>query len=87
MLRLRRADWLFIGAVVLVVTGVSLLPSPRDRNPPVPATEEHRGMTEKDCVRCHAAGQTRPLPVRHPKRVDCFRCHRGSEEAEAKGVR
>lgn len=76
MIRLRRADWLFIGAVALVVTGVSLLPSPRDRNPAVPATMEHRGVAEKDCVRCHAAGQSRPLPARHPKRQDCFRCHK-----------
>lgn len=81
MIRMRRADWLFAGAVVLVVAGVSLLPSPRDRNPAVPATPEHRGLVEKDCVRCHAAGQSRPLPERHPKRQDCARCHTGVEPA------
>ena len=75
---LRKSDWLFIGAVVLVVAGVSLLPSPRDRNPAIPATPEHKGLSEKDCVRCHAAGQSRALPERHPKRQDCFRCHRES---------
>lgn len=81
MIRMRRADWLFAGAVVLVVLGVSLLPSPRDRNPAVPATPDHRGLVEKDCVRCHAVGQSRPLPERHPKRQDCFRCHKGGEAA------
>jgi hypothetical protein len=79
MMRLRKADWLFAAAVVLIVLGVSLLPSPRERNPVVPATAEHRGLSEKDCVRCHAAGQSRPLPERHPKRQDCFRCHRESD--------
>ena len=75
MITLRGADWLFAGAVVLVVIGVSLLPSPRERNPAIPATSVHRGLSEKECVRCHAAGQSRPLPERHPKRQDCFRCH------------
>ncbi len=84
MIPLRRADWLFAGAVVLVVLGVSLLPSPRDRNPAMPATLEHKGLTEKDCVRCHAVGQSRPLPDRHPKRQDCFRCHKGPVSAEGK---
>ncbi len=84
MIPMRRADWLFAGAVVLVVLGVSLLPSPRDRNPAMPATLEHKGLTEKDCVRCHAVGQSRPLPDRHPKRQDCFRCHKGPESAEGK---
>jgi hypothetical protein len=81
---LRRSDWLFVAAVALVVAGVSLLPSPRDRNPAVPATPEHRGLSEKDCARCHAAGQSRPLPERHPRRQDCFRCHRGPEAGGGK---
>jgi hypothetical protein len=85
MMRLRRADWLFVVAVVLVVAGVSLLPSPRDRNPAIPATPEHKGLSEKECVRCHAAGQSRPLPERHPKRQDCFRCHRESGAAGDRG--
>jgi hypothetical protein len=75
MIALRKADWWFLGAVALVVAGISLLPSPRDRNPSVPATPAHRGLMEKDCVRCHAAGQSRPLPDRHPKRTDCVKCH------------
>ncbi|OGW65335.1 MAG: hypothetical protein A3H49_12690 [Nitrospirae bacterium RIFCSPLOWO2_02_FULL_62_14] len=84
MITLRRADWLFAGAVVLVIIGVSLLPSPRDRNPAMPATPEHRGLFEKDCVRCHATGQSRPLPERHPGRQDCFRCHKGPDMAGGK---
>ncbi len=77
---IRRADWLFLLAVGLVVFMVSLLPSPRERNPPIPGIPEHRDLiSEKDCLRCHAAGQSRPLVDRHPKRQDCFRCHRPGE--------
>lgn len=80
---IRRADWLFVLAVGLVVLFVSLLPSPRSRNPPIPDTMEHRGLgAEKDCLRCHAAGQNRPMADRHPKRQDCFRCHREGERHE-----
>jgi hypothetical protein len=86
MVRLHRADWFFLGAVGLVVVAVALLPSPRDRNPVVPATAAHRGLNEKDCVRCHAEGMSRPLPGRHPKRQDCFRCHREASEASSLGV-
>lgn len=83
---LRRADWLFLGAVALVIGGVMLLPSPRDRNPVVPATAAHRGRSEHDCVRCHATGQSRPLPDRHPKRPDCFRCHREASGSPSRGA-
>ncbi|MBI3603580.1 MAG: hypothetical protein HY205_03940 [Nitrospirae bacterium] len=74
---MRRVDWAFLLAVVLVIVLVSLLPSPRDRNPPIPDSPEHRSVTsEKLCSTCHAAGQSRPLTERHPKRQDCLRCHR-----------
>jgi uncharacterized paraquat-inducible protein A len=75
-MRLRKVDWLFILFALAVVVGVSLLPTPRDRNPIIPNTQDHRAVrTEKDCVACHAAGAVKPLPARHPKRPDCFRCH------------
>jgi hypothetical protein len=74
--RLRKVDLLFVAFALLVVLGVAMLPSPRDQNPKVPATPEHRGLVvEKDCLKCHVAEGTRPLPTRHPKRQDCFRCH------------
>jgi uncharacterized paraquat-inducible protein A len=73
---LRKVDWLFVAFALAVVVGVSLLPTPKDRNPMIPGTPDHRSVTmEKDCVQCHQAGGTRPLPARHPKRQDCFRCH------------
>jgi uncharacterized paraquat-inducible protein A len=73
----KKADWIFVALAVLVVIGVSLLPSPRDQNPPVPDTQDHRAITaEPECLRCHVVGGARPLPARHPKRQDCFRCHR-----------
>lgn len=79
---LRRVDWLFLAAVGLVVTGVSLLPSPRDQNPKLPATADHREVTvEAECLRCHAAGASRPLAMPpHPKRTDCLRCHARTPE-------
>ncbi|HTL60824.1 MAG TPA: hypothetical protein VL261_04185 [Nitrospira sp.] len=73
---LRKVDWLFIVFALAVVVGVSFLPTPRDRNPVIPNTVEHAAIkTEKDCVACHAADAVRPVPARHPKRPDCFRCH------------
>jgi hypothetical protein len=73
---LRKADWLFVVFALAVVVGVSLLPTPKDRNPMVPRTAEHDAVkAEKDCMGCHQAGAVRPLPARHPKRPDCFRCH------------
>ena len=73
---LRKVDWLFILFAVAVVVGVSMLPTPKDRNPMVPKTAEHNALvSEKECVGCHRAEGVRPLPARHPKRPDCFRCH------------
>ncbi|HEX2054895.1 MAG TPA: hypothetical protein VHF07_00285 [Nitrospiraceae bacterium] len=75
-LSFRKADLIFLVLAVGVVAGVALLPSPRDRNPMVPADGEHRSLAdEKTCVTCHQALGTRPLPAKHPKRPDCFQCH------------
>jgi len=50
-MRLRKADWLFVLAAALLVLFVSLLPSPRDRNPPVPRTLDHQGLAwAQDCL-------------------------------------
>ncbi len=83
-MRFQRADWIFLLAAAFVVLLVAQLPSPRDRNPPVPDTVDHRAVTsEHDCLRCHAAGERRALSSRHPARQDCFRCHR---EPQAVGM-
>ena len=75
-LSFRKADLIFLVLAVAVVGGVALLPSPRDRNPMVPADEAHRGVSsEKLCSSCHQPSGSRPLPARHPKRQDCFQCH------------
>src|SRR3989475_7981863 len=80
----RKAAWLYLLAAGLVVLGVSLLPSPRDRNPPIPGDPDHRVLaSDTDCLRCHVIGQSRPLPDRHPKRRDCARCHRRAQPDEA----
>ena len=84
-MKLRKIDWLFIVGAVGVVIGVSLLPTPKDRNPMIPRTPQHEAVkTEKDCVACHAADAVRPLPVRHPKRPDCFRCHARAEPGDGR---
>ncbi len=74
----RKIDLLYAGFAVLVVAGVSMLPSPKDRNPAVPATEPHRGLTaETQCMTCHGVGGARALAIPpHPKRQDCLHCHR-----------
>lgn len=75
-MRLRKFDWLFILFAIAVVVGVSLLPTPKDRNPIIPKNADHQSLiSEKDCVRCHQADGVKPVPARHPKRQDCFRCH------------
>lgn len=75
-MKLRKIDWLFVLFAVAVVAGVSLLPTPKDRNPMIPKSAEHLAVTnEKDCVRCHQADGVKPVPTRHPRRQDCFRCH------------
>ncbi|MBI5853857.1 MAG: hypothetical protein HZB35_01210 [Nitrospirae bacterium] len=72
----RKADWIFAGAALMVIIGVAMLPSPRDRNPIIPTDPEHQAVTvEKTCLNCHAPMERRPLPDRHPTRQDCFRCH------------
>lgn len=75
-MKLKKVDWLFVAFAVAVVVGVSLLPTPKDRNPMIPGGPEHRSITiEKGCLQCHQAGGAKPVPERHPKRQDCFRCH------------
>ncbi|WP_455378645.1 hypothetical protein [Petrachloros mirabilis] len=75
-MKLRKIDWLFVLFAVVVVAGVSLLPTPKDRNPVIPQGAEHQAVVnEKDCVQCHQADGMKPVPARHPKRKDCFRCH------------
>jgi hypothetical protein len=75
-----KGDWAFLVAVVAVVLFVSLLPTPRERNPMIPVNEGHRRLiAETQCSHCHAVRGSRPLADRHPKRQDCFKCHRQAE--------
>jgi len=75
-MRLRKVDWLFVVLALAVVIGVSLLPTPKDRNPMIPGTTGHREiMLENGCLQCHQPGGEKPVPARHPRRQDCFRCH------------
>jgi hypothetical protein len=75
-MKFRKVDALFILFAVAVVVGVSMLPTPKDRNPPVPTDVTHLEIrAEQACVYCHAPTGSTPLPERHPRRQDCFRCH------------
>ena len=76
-IRLKKSDVVFIALVIIIIVFVTLLPSPKDNNPPVPPDSKHRALKiEKDCLVCHAPQGERPLSAKHPKRQDCFRCHR-----------
>jgi hypothetical protein len=75
--RLQQSDLVTIGLALAVIIFLTLLPSPKDNNPPVPPDSKHRGLKlEKDCLACHVQGGERPLKEKHPRRQDCFRCHR-----------
>ncbi|HEY3198608.1 MAG TPA: hypothetical protein VGJ57_11390 [Nitrospirales bacterium] len=75
--RPKKSDLLFLGLAIAVIIFLTLLPGPRDNNPPVPGDLAHRGIKlERDCLACHVPSGVRPLSVRHPKRQDCLRCHR-----------
>jgi hypothetical protein len=75
-MKLRKVDGLFILFAVAVVVGVSMLPTPKDRNPMVPADAGHQAIKmEKECLQCHVPAGSKPMPERHPRRQDCFRCH------------
>ncbi len=75
-MKFRKADALFILFAVAVIGGVSMLPTPKDRNPPVPTDAAHLEIrAEQACVSCHVPTGSKPLPERHPRRQDCFRCH------------
>jgi predicted CXXCH cytochrome family protein len=75
-MRLRKIDWVFVLVAVSVVIGVSMLPTPKDRNPMIPVSAYHQAVKlEKECLQCHVPAGSKPLPERHPKRQDCFRCH------------
>ncbi|HEY6084155.1 MAG TPA: hypothetical protein VIU63_02100 [Nitrospira sp.] len=72
----RRADAIFVAGAVAVVIGVSLLPTPKEQNPVIPNNADHLAIKiEKDCLGCHQGDGIKPVPARHPKRQDCFRCH------------
>ncbi len=79
-MKIRKVDWLYVAFALFVVVGVSMLPSPKDRNPVVPATPAHQGLRlESDCLQCHGVGGQRALAVPpHPKRQDCLHCHRAN---------
>jgi hypothetical protein len=75
--RLQKSDLVVIGLALAIIIFVTLLPSPKDNNPPVPPDSKHRGLKiEKDCLACHVVAGERPLKETHPRRQDCFRCHR-----------
>jgi len=72
----RRVDGFFVLFAVAVIVGVSMLPTPKDRNPMVPADATHQAIkAEGICLQCHVPTGSRPMPERHPRRQDCFRCH------------
>ncbi|MEK7237023.1 MAG: cytochrome c3 family protein [Nitrospirota bacterium] len=75
-MKLRKIDGLFVLFAVAVVVGVSILPTPKDRNPMIPADAAHQPIkAEQACLQCHVPTGSQPMLERHPRRQDCFRCH------------
>ena len=75
-MKLRKIDGLFVLFALAVVVGVSMLPTPKDRNPMIPADAAHQAIkAEQACLQCHVSTGSQPMPERHPRRQDCFRCH------------
>ena len=75
-MKLRKIDGLFVLFALAVIIGVSMLPTPKDRNPMIPADALHQPIkVEQACLQCHVPTGSRPMPERHPRRQDCFRCH------------
>ena len=44
-MKFRKVDWIFVVAALGVVIGVSLLPTPKDRNPAIPRNAAHQSVT------------------------------------------
>jgi cytochrome c553 len=66
---LRKVDWLFVLFSVAEVIDVSLLLTPKDLNPMILSTSEHRSSTnENSCAQCHLADGVNPVPAHHPTR-------------------
>jgi len=75
-MKLRKVDGLFILFALAVIVGVSMLPTPKDRNPIIPGDVVHQPIkVEQACLQCNVPAGSKPLPERHPRRQDCFRCH------------
>lgn len=59
------------GAVLLILWAVSSQP------PRLPADADHGvQQPEASCLFCHGVAGQRPRPARHPRRDDCYSCHR-----------
>ena len=75
-MKLRKIDGLFVLFALAIIVGVSMLPTPKEQNPMIPADTAHQAIkVEQACLQCHVPTGSRPMPERHPKRQDCFRCH------------
>lgn len=82
---MKRADWIFVvGVVVVILFFIALSKYGRRTPPPMPANPEHRAAeTRMDCLQCHDPRQSeavRPISARHPQawmdeRFRCTVCH------------
>ena len=70
-----KKDALFLAVVVTVIT-LLVLGSHERTTKATPDDEVHRVVTSHEtCLKCHASGTDRSLPVGHTASVQCFQCH------------
>ena len=80
----RKVDIIFVALALLVVGGVALLPSPRDRNPKVPVNSVHQAViVEKDCLTCHVPTGAAHCPRNIPSGKTVCTVTRGLRADEA----
>ena len=75
--RLKGLFWLAAPALLLLALWATSGSAPR-----LPADGDHgTDQSEARCLSCHAHGERRPRPADHPRRDDCFSCHRDAAGA------
>lgn len=84
-MKVTKRDWLF-AAVVVILLGILMLTTGKEKPRQVPADNRHRPLmerlakganrevVERECATCHNARGI-PLPGNHPPKEQCLLCH------------
>jgi hypothetical protein len=71
--------------ILFIVIALSIIASlylvSRKQFVPIPADEQHIGVTVKEeCLKCHGPGKISPLKKDHPPKDQCFECHKRAKK-------